>query len=298
MKQLLHLALSVALILIYHQSEASFYYFRHYQVDEGLAHNNVTAIVQDKLGFIWIGTRAGLNRYDGYTFRSYSPDKVKVGSNYIKALRTDGQGTIWIGTTSGIFKMNPASEQITAVGPLSNFSVKEMLVDSKGNLWIVAAGALHQFDPKKETIRTYNIPAAAIDIDAEDNLWIATAQGRFKLLKATVHQISDLEMNPVSLSGNRNITKIRLIKNSLLVGTTYGMFKIDLNNRKCHNILLKDFKGTEIFVRDIVPSSGKELCYVASESGLYIYNLENQQIIHVKKTPADPYSLNDNAIYS
>lgn len=298
MKQLLHLVLGIALILIYHTSEASFYYFRHYQVDEGLAHNNVTAIVQDKLGFIWIGTRAGLNRYDGYTFRSYSPDKGKAGSNYIKILRTDNQGNIWIGTTSGIFKMDPASGQISAIGPLSNFNVKEMLVDSKNNLWIVAAGALHQFDPNKGTIQTYNIPVAAIDIDAKDNLWIATVQGQLKLLKATMHQISDLEVGLVSRSGNRNITKLRLIKNYLFVGTTYGMFKIDLNSRKCHNILLKDLKGTEIFVRDIVASAKKEWCYVASESGLYIYNLENQQIIHVKKTPADPYSLNDNAIYS
>ncbi|MCH5719481.1 ligand-binding sensor domain-containing protein [Niabella hibiscisoli] len=284
MKRLLHLALSIALIITCHKSEASFYYFRHYQVDEGLLHNNVTAIVQDKLGFIWIGTRAGLNRYDGYTFRSYFPDKAKVGSNYIKALRTDGQGNIWIGTTSGVFKMNPATEQIALVAALANFNVKDMLPDSKGNLWIVAAGALHKFDPQKGTTRTYNIRVAAIEIDAADNLWIATVQGQFRLLKASTHQISDLDVGPLPQTGNRNITKLRLVKNYLFVGTTYGIFKIDLNKRICHNILLKDFKGTEIFVRDIVAAVNKELCYVASESGLYIYNLGTQQITHVKNT--------------
>ncbi|MCH5687666.1 hypothetical protein LWM68_27400 [Niabella sp. W65] len=45
------------------------YYFKHYQVDDGLLHNAVTSVIQDREGLLWVGTRAGLDRFDGYTFK-------------------------------------------------------------------------------------------------------------------------------------------------------------------------------------------------------------------------------------
>ncbi len=47
------------------------YYFRQYKVENGLSNNNVTCCIQDTHGFIWIGTRDGLNRFDGYSFRTF-----------------------------------------------------------------------------------------------------------------------------------------------------------------------------------------------------------------------------------
>jgi ligand-binding sensor domain-containing protein len=55
-------------------------YFRHYQVDDGLAHNSVITIMQDSKGFMWLGTKGGLNHFDGYIFKSYMDAGNKFGS--------------------------------------------------------------------------------------------------------------------------------------------------------------------------------------------------------------------------
>ena len=67
-------------------AEESNYLFRHYQVENGLSDNMVTCCVQDKSGYIWIGTRDGLNRFDGYTFKVFRNDPdvpESLGNNWI-----------------------------------------------------------------------------------------------------------------------------------------------------------------------------------------------------------------------
>lgn len=82
-------------------------------VDNGLSHNEVTAIVQDKDGFIWIGTRGGLNRYDGYQFKIFNQipgDSNSLVNPSIESLFVDSKGNIWIGTKSGgVSKYNPVT---------------------------------------------------------------------------------------------------------------------------------------------------------------------------------------------
>ena len=67
-------------------------------VEDGLSHNEVTSIVQDEDGFIWIGTRGGLNRYDGYEFKIYNQvpgDSNSLVNPSIESLFVDRMGNIW-----------------------------------------------------------------------------------------------------------------------------------------------------------------------------------------------------------
>lgn len=52
--------------------------FRHFSVEDGLSSNSVRAIMQDKYGFLWIGTEEGLNRYDGIMIKSYSTGSRQI----------------------------------------------------------------------------------------------------------------------------------------------------------------------------------------------------------------------------
>lgn len=277
---------------------ASFYYFRHYQVDEGLLHNNVTAITQDHRGFMWIGTRGGINRYDGYTFKSYLTPKTASGANYVKVMRTDKTGYLWVGTGAGLLKINTVTEELTSVSFLSNLNIIDILVDTKNNLWILTGQGLHRYDQKTGALNSYNVPVAAMDIDGNDQLYMVTADGQFKKLDINTNKISNLTLKPCKSLNRPGITQLKIIGNHLYIGSTYGLTKINAGDGTCTPVLLKDAKGTEIFVRDIFPSVKKDLCYVASESGVYIYNFKSERTDQIKKTPADPYSLNDNAVYA
>src|SRR5262245_23134949 len=69
--------------------------FDHISAEEGLSHLTVTHIVQDKQGFLWVGTEHGLNRYDGFTFATYYPDPAdshSIGGYGISGMCVDGSG--------------------------------------------------------------------------------------------------------------------------------------------------------------------------------------------------------------
>ena len=77
--------------------------FHHLTMEDGLSNNEVTAIIQDTNGYIWIATGDGLDRYDGYNFKVFRHDPGDPGSvaaNFIRTLYEDPQGRLWVGTFS------------------------------------------------------------------------------------------------------------------------------------------------------------------------------------------------------
>ena len=77
------------------------FWFRHFSVEDGLSSNSVRAIMQDKYGFMWLGTDDGLNRYDGVSVKVYNLNPQ--GSNdYISSLYETADN-IWIGTENGVY---------------------------------------------------------------------------------------------------------------------------------------------------------------------------------------------------
>ncbi|HER08761.1 MAG TPA: hybrid sensor histidine kinase/response regulator [Bacteroides sp.] len=80
-----------------------------------LSHNSVTCIHQDQLGFLWLGTFNGLNKYDGYQFKIYKFNENEAdhsGINRILSIREDRQGKLWVQTYDGKYQyFNPATER-------------------------------------------------------------------------------------------------------------------------------------------------------------------------------------------
>src|SRR6476661_5368789 len=88
--------------------------FEYLNAADGLSHNKVQCILQDKQGYIWFGTFNGLNRYDGYTFKVFKnipEDSSTIANNDIICLCQDKEGLIWVGTaTSSFSSYNPRTE--------------------------------------------------------------------------------------------------------------------------------------------------------------------------------------------
>lgn len=86
-------------------SHATEYLWRNISLDSGLSHSNVTAITRDNNGFVWIGTRFGLNRYDFEKVTNFyhnPDDKSTIPDNSINSLLTDSRGNIWIAGENGV----------------------------------------------------------------------------------------------------------------------------------------------------------------------------------------------------
>ena len=88
------------------------YAFRSLDINNGLSQNTVAAIIQDRFGFMWFGTKDGLNRYDGVSFQTFMKESGTLGNNFITSLYEDCLGQIWIGTDVGVYIYSPSGEKV------------------------------------------------------------------------------------------------------------------------------------------------------------------------------------------
>lgn len=85
----------------------------------GFRQSNVKAVIQDSYGFMWFGTKNGLNRFDGTSILRMNCEdhQLKKGNNNISALYEDANRTLWVGTDRGVYLYHPASECIHPYKP-------------------------------------------------------------------------------------------------------------------------------------------------------------------------------------
>lgn len=116
MKKFIITLLSLFLLLPEVQSQSL--YFDRIDIRDGLSQNTVTAIIQDSRGFMWFGTKDGLNRYDGTRFRIFRHlpyDSSGLGNNNIRCLVEDTDNNIWAGTNSGLYVYDTEYDRFSEV---------------------------------------------------------------------------------------------------------------------------------------------------------------------------------------
>lgn len=170
--------LSVLLLLFLIPScFAQQYTFRNYTGADGLSQLIGQALFQDRDGYLWIGTQAGLNRYDGTTFETFSIQQG-LANDWINAIAQDTTGTIWVGSNGGLIRI--------AVGDVTNFTVKDglcddrilsVLVDAQNHIWCATPNGVSRWDGARFRTIMPDITAYDLLLDSRDRLWIATANG-------------------------------------------------------------------------------------------------------------------------
>ena len=102
------------LTIICIQCLSAFAQTQHFYTSDQLSSNQISTICQDKVGYVWIGTEYGLNKYDGYRFTNYLRDKdnpASISSNTISYLFCDSKGNLWVGTQKGLDWYDAANDQ-------------------------------------------------------------------------------------------------------------------------------------------------------------------------------------------
>lgn len=164
-------------------------FFNYLSVNNGLSQNSVTSILQDKKGFIWIGTWDGLNRYDGFTVttkRHESANKNSLSDNRVRCLYEDVNGYILIGTQSGDLNIyDPVVDRFSHFSlnehdPDEN-DIKTISNDKAGNLWIGTTDGLTILDPRKSKMQRLlqHVVVNMIRCDNAGNMWIGTSAGLY-----------------------------------------------------------------------------------------------------------------------
>ena len=138
--------------------------FDQLDIREGLSQNTVTCIVQDDVGFLWIGTQAGLNRYDGTGFRVFehdNRDSTTLSNSYVYSLAVRDDGSLWVGTFHGLSRYDPALDRFRSYladgeSGLRDDRIRALVEGPDGRLWIgTETGGLHWMDAGSERIVAY-----------------------------------------------------------------------------------------------------------------------------------------------
>lgn len=106
------------LLAFVHEVRSQKVQFEAIPSEYGLSQNLISALFQDSQGFIWVGTKNGLNRFDGYEFKSFlhNPfDSTTISDNYIHSIFEDSKNQLWIGTSLGLNKFDRETEQFHSV---------------------------------------------------------------------------------------------------------------------------------------------------------------------------------------
>jgi ligand-binding sensor domain-containing protein/signal transduction histidine kinase len=302
--------------------------FTHLSTEQGLSQSNVTCILQDARGFMWFGTRDGLNKYDSYGFTVYknkADDPGSLSNNFITSIIEDKHGGLWIGTWGGgldRFDSRKAKfvryshDQRRRSGLSSDF-INSLIQDSRGNIWIgTNGGGLDMLDPVTGKFTNYaynsNDPGSISDNDItrvfEDSrhrIWVGSSQGGLCLFNPGDHSFTRFLHNQKDSSSLALNSVWRIFEDSrhrLWIGTRGGGLDLmDLSNNTFRHFK-HDPHNPNSLARDIVFSlaeDDRENLWIGTENGgLSILHMPTGVFSTYLQDDIDHTSLSNNSIHS
>jgi len=283
------------------------YYFRHYGNEEGLSNNTVFSCLQDSRGFMWFGTKEGLNRFDGIRFKTFfhqPNDSTSLISNIGSALEEDNEGNIWIGTHNGICYYSPDEGIFKKINDPQNkvtgliFSIKK---DSKDNIWFLSYQCIFRYSIKLQKLDIFPsnkyFKPKSLCITTSDKIWITSDNGNLYSFNARTNSFDKYPiLTQAEKDKSTQLIKTVETKNNtlLLVTDKAGLKEFFPNNGQVSTLFNHDANGHPIHINHILQIDDE--IWMASESGVHIYERNKGFTNHIKNLPNRPYSLSNNAV--
>ena len=155
------------------------YSFNHYMTRDGLPSNTVYCTMQDRNGFVWIGTDDGVCVYDGYRFISLggqNPESMMRGMS--TAICADADGLVWFSTVGGCGYYNPATDQTFNIGIHERVPAENVIVDEDGCAWFQFQ-SLYRYEKDTELLVNYPVedffPVSSLSVDSYGTPWCTSA---------------------------------------------------------------------------------------------------------------------------
>ena len=291
--------------------------FNNLNIGDGLSQNSVLAITQDKQGFLWFGTRNGLNKYDSHQFKSYHTGSEE--DNYITALLCDAKGTLWVGSRNGLKYYDRTKDRFVEVSltydyrsDASSRTINHLYEDKKGRIWVSTEFTLNVLEKKGGQMISHTVPVhrsknviRCVYEDHEGIFWVATSQGLVRLLPGgSSFKRSEFRYNallPESLSSDQvtSITEdgkkqlwVATLKSGLnLFNRNKGTFKRFSHNSKDPNSLVSNN------IRRLQTDQNGDL-WIGTQEGLSVLDVDGLKFANYINDPWNKNSLSQNSIHS
>ncbi|ABM00078.1 two-component regulator propeller domain-containing protein [Shewanella amazonensis] len=263
--------------------------------------DNISAILIDKQGFMWLGTQDGLFFYDSYQLEKFRPDADTPGTIAaldIRNLYLSRDNSLWISTNSGgLSRFNPDTRTFTNyrhnsedINSLSNDSVYDVADGPDGELWVATQIGLNRLNPATGQVRRYlkdDTNAASLPsnyvytlfVDSSNRLWIGTIGGGLAYWAGETQGFISLELPNV-------ITDVFSIVEQdgkyLWVGTRQGLLRITLDNLLVRRIQPDQGNEPELMIISL-HLDANQLVLGTFGQGLKFYNTDTNQLSHASQ---------------
>lgn len=277
---------------------------------------SVNDILQDKNGFIWLGSSTGLYRFDGselkqYTYSEKDPDSLP--HFHVNQIFIDHKNEMWIGTGFGLAKYIRSKDSFETF-KLEPFDANPVITaiheDSEQNLWIGTRqfGAI-KISPSRDSIKSYskkensntglsNNFVRTITTDSQGNAWIGTFRGLNRVDKQTNNiEHYFVKKQDENIIGTHIFALVNLNAENLLVGAESGLHVLSTKNYQFNS-----YEPEKISLDDkhvvALELSDDNLFIGTNADGLINYNISTKNIRKFRNNEADRNSLNSNVIRS
>ncbi|KAF2330620.1 hybrid sensor histidine kinase/response regulator transcription factor [Flavobacterium daemonense] len=284
--------------------------FNRLDVTNGLSNNSVLSISQDSTGYIWLGTKYGLNRFDGRTFKVFKNDpknKASISSaDWIQNLALGSNNIMWI-ATKGLDLCHLEDNSFETIIPQKE-SILTVLPDKKGNLWIGSSNQLRFKAANSKKIISLTIAknikkVSSIFEDNEHHIWIGTSDGLFELFFGN-KKLNVKRHFSSQFKNGENIDPITsIVQDQNLrywIGTRKsGLFVFDKKSMRLTHFEKKSNDKNSLVnntIRKILLHKNGSL-WIGTQDGLSVLNPKTFQFINYQHDPTDPNSLSQNSIY-
>lgn len=289
------------------------YSFKRIDNTFGLSSSNVKCVAEDSYGFIWLGTKNGLHRYDGLDMRRLNcfDHKKKQGNNNIAALYEDERKMMWVGTDRGVYLYNPKTDTFSFIdrkdrrnGKYPDNWVQTIDGDGKGNVWVLLPdlGVFHyhgqsvdyySVTPIKDNLKE-KFPSN-ICVDDNGDVWVTTASaGIYKFDKRARRFVRVVAADGQDMDGVMFTTVVEDTDGSLIFASTNGyLFRYN----PVHNTFSKINFSAEgkIYMRCM--QCFEDEIWIGTQHGLYILNKYDNTETVLHEDPLNKFSLSDDIIY-
>uniref|UniRef100_UPI00359403C0 two-component regulator propeller domain-containing protein n=1 Tax=Aquiflexum sp. TaxID=1872584 RepID=UPI00359403C0 len=288
--------------------------FEHLSEQDGLSHNRILSIYQDREGFIWFGTWEGLNRFDGYTFTVFQPDPDKASKtlshNVISDITEDRDGQLWLASRGGgLNHIDKRSGKVTtylldSIGDHYWNALTDIFIDSNGDFWVSGAGGLAKFELGNRTFTCFPSPE-------EETMIVSVAEDPMgRLWAASPGKLYHFDRNsgkfiPFSLGSypSVRITSLHVDKEGILwVGTNGdGLFRLDTRSPSPQ---LSPYNPGGLINKIINGTLGKlyednsGFIWLTTTNGLQRINKKTDEVLTFKSDPLYLGSLSNNTVES
>lgn len=286
--------------------------FSHLNVDDGLSQGTVLSIFQDKYGFIWLGTRDGLNRYNAYDFKVFRHElgnNNSISGNIIYDIDEDNDNQLWVVTQNGLSVYNREKRSY------SNFdfyngkkitTIRTLLIDKKNRIWVGGTFGLLGFDrennrffrPQSLDNYPYNFSANIIKEDPHGTLWIGANDFGLLNFNPDTNEWKKIEIVHKKSIDSRIETLVVEEGHGIWLGTYGdGLFHIDVNGKVLkhyHDQAQSQFKISNNYIRSLAWDNDNQL-WIGTFNGLNILDVSGK-VTELHYDEGKPQGLNHGSI--